>query len=282
MTRTDTHRPSVINPDEYRFVSFHSHRDEDVFAAITEANIFRQDIAATGGKFSTHEHGGACHVCGNVHAMTLARFHHRPTNTYVEVGETCADKLAGGEAISFRSFRDKMKAGVEAKAGRAKAEAFLADNGLAAAWDVYVSGEGETRAHEIVSDIVGKLVQYGSISDKQASFIVPLLKQIADAPAIAAARKAEADAADPVPSGRITITGTVLTVKEQETPYGWVHKMLVRAAEGGYKLWGTVPSAIADDVQAGSTVTFTATLKPSPDDAKFGFFSRPSKAAIAA
>jgi len=281
LKRNDVHRPSAIIPEEYRFVSFHSHRGEDVFAALAEADNFRRDMAATGGKFSTHEHGGSCHVCGNVHAMTLARFHHRPSNTYVEVGETCADKLASGDAIDFRSFRNKVKAGVELQAGRAKAQAFLADSGISAAWDVYVSDDGDTRAHEIVSDIVGKLIRYGSISDAQAAFISKLLKQIEDAPAIAAARKAEADAADPVPEGRIAITGEVLTVKVMETRFGLVQKMLVRASDGGYKLWGSVPSSIADDVQVGATVTFTATLQPSPDDAKFGFYSRPSKASIA-
>ena len=282
LKRNDVHRPSVIDPDEYRFVSFHSHRGEDVFAAMSEADNFRRDMAATGGKFSTHDHGGSCHVCGNVHAMTLARFHHYPTNSYVEVGETCADKLAGGDAIDFRSFRDKVKSGIEAKAGRAKAQAFLADSGISAAWEVYVSGDGDTRAHEIVSDIVRKLVRYGSISDKQVAFISKLMKQIEDAPAIAAARKAEADAADPVPEGRIAITGEVLTVKVMETRFGLVQKMLVRASDGGYKLWGSVPSSISDDVQVGAEVTFTATLQPSADDAKFGFYSRPSKAEIAA
>ena len=50
LKRNDVHRPSVIDPDEYRFVSFHSHRGEDVFAAMAEADNFRRDMASTGGK----------------------------------------------------------------------------------------------------------------------------------------------------------------------------------------------------------------------------------------
>ena len=145
-----------------------------------------------------------------------------------------------------------------------------------------MAGDADPRAHETVSDLVGKLVRYGSISDKQSAFISKLMKQIEDAPAIAVGRKAEADAADPVPEGRIAITGEVLTVKVVETRFGLVQKMLVRASDGGYKLWGSVPSSISDDVQVGAEVTFTATLQPSADDAKFGFYSRPSKAEIAA
>ena len=279
MTRTDAHRPSVINPADYRFVSFHSHRPDDYAIALMEQETFRQHMAATGGKFSSHDHGGACHICGNVHAITVARFYHVPSNTYVEVGETCANKLDGGEALDFRSFREKLKRGAAAAAGKAKAQRFLAEKGISPAWDVYTKDSGDTFAETTVCDIVSKLVRYGSISDKQVSFIGKLLKQIADAPAIAAARAAEAEAAAPVPTGRMTVTGEVLTVKEMDTAFGYTVKMLVRA-EPGYKLWGTVPSAIADDIKRGDTVTFTATLKPSDDDEKFGFFSRPSKAAL--
>lgn len=280
LKRTDRHRPSVIIPSDYEFVSFHSHRDEDVVAATMEQQAFRQHMQATGGKFSSHEHGGTCHVCGNVHAITVARFYHSLSNTYVEVGETCAHKLDGGEALDFRSFRERVKRGTAVKAGKAKAQKFLTENGLAAAWDVYTAESGDTFAETTVCDIVNKLVRYGSVSDKQVAFLGKLVKQIADAPAVEAARAAEAEAADPVPTGRIAVTGEVLTVKGQDTSFGYVTKMLVRA-EGGYKLWGTVPRSILDDITVGNTVAFIATLKPSPDDAKFGFYSRPSKAALA-
>ena len=48
--------------------------------------------------------------------------------------------------------------------------------------------------------------------------------------------------------------------------------------ESGNKLWGSVPSALIDQVEAGVKVSLTATVEKSRDDDHFGFFKRPSKA----
>ena len=86
MNRTDVHRPSAINPEEYDFVSFHDHRPDARAVNLVEREAFRAHMALTGGKFSGHDHGGVCHICGNANAMSVARFHHRRSNTYIEVG----------------------------------------------------------------------------------------------------------------------------------------------------------------------------------------------------
>lgn len=281
MTRTDTHRPSVIDPSEYVFVSFHDHRPDAAFAAIAEQEVFRNHMAATGGKFSGHEHGGVCHVCGNAHAMTVARFWHEPTNTYIEVGETCAHKLDGGEALDFRSFRAKAKAGVQAAAGKRKAENFLMTEGLTRAYEIYAANDWDGWGYEesTIANIVGKLVKYGNISAKQVDFIGKLLMQIDNRAAIAEQRRAEADAADPIPvfAGRAQIEGEVVSVKTVDTLYGVTIKMVVKAA-AGWKVYGTVPAGI--DVNRGDIISFDAKVTVSDDDPKFGFFSRPTKAKI--
>jgi hypothetical protein len=56
-------------------------------------------------------------------------------------------------------------------------------------------------------------------------------------------------------------------------------KMVVKV-EQGWAVWGSVPEAIAIEVEVGDTVTFTATVTRSDRDPKFGFFKRPTKAAI--
>jgi hypothetical protein len=237
MTRTDIHRPSVINPDDYQFVSFHSHHDDYVVNLI-EQERFRAHMSKTGGKFSDHNHGGSCHVCG-AHAMTVAQFHHVPSNTYVQTGEDCAEKLH--------------------------------------AWDIYNGGiDFDPKWEEnTICDIVGKLVRYGSISVKQKSFLSNLLDRIADRPRIAEQRAAEEAAASPIPvTGRVAISGTVLSLKGQETMYGYVTKMLVQH-DDGWKVWGTVPLALAE-VEKGYHVNFTATITVDSNDPKFGFFKRPS------
>jgi len=283
MARTDAHRPSAINPGDYTFVSFHDHRPDAWEVAVAEQAAFHEHMARTGGKFSHHDHGGVCHICGNVNAMSVARFWHRPTNTYIEVGETCAEKMIDGEAINFRSFRERVAAGLAAAAGKRKAEGILREAGLGAAWDVYTSdSDGGYREEATVRDIVSKLVRYGSISEAQINFLRTLADRIERRAEIAAQRTAEHDAAAPVPviDERLDIVAEIVSRRTEEGAYGTIHKALFRHATG-YKLWGTLPSAI-DTAERGDTVAFTARITVSDRDPKFGFISRPAKARIVA
>lgn len=83
----------------------------------------------------------------------------------------------------------------------------------------------------------------------------------------------------PVPEGRTELTGEVVKLKWQDSDFGGAYKMLVEASEG-FRVWGTVPRSIEDDVHEGDAVTFTATVEASKDDPTFGFFKRPTKAAL--
>jgi len=83
-----------------------------------------------------------------------------------------------------------------------------------------------------------------------------------------------------VPSGRQVIVGVILGMKWKESYYGKTLKMLVQD-DRGFRVWGTVPSSLADDdVNREDRIEFTATVEQSPDDSKFGFFKRPTKARV--
>lgn len=117
----------------------------------------------------------------------------------------------------------------------------------------------------------------------------------------AAERQAEHQAAEAITAGKQMITGEIISTKWVDGfAYGQrVLKMVVRD-DRGFKVWGTVPQAIIDEavyqtqirfgpdtsydygVLKGQRVTFSATVEASNDDDKFGFFKRPTKAAIAA
>ncbi len=94
-----------------------------------------------------------------------------------------------------------------------------------------------------------------------------------------AAERAERDAnATEVPAGRQEVTGVVLAVKTEDSPFGYnrmVTKVLLDA--GTYRIWGTLPAAIGY-ADRGDRVKFTATLEPKAGETGFGFFSRPAKA----
>jgi hypothetical protein len=93
--------------------------------------------------------------------------------------------------------------------------------------------------------------------------------------------RADRDAAhangEDAPEGRQVITGTLLTLKYQESHYGETLKMLVQD-DRGFRVWGSVPSSL--DANRNDRIQFTAAITQSDKDSKFGFFKRPTKAQI--
>jgi len=183
-TRTDIHRPSVILPKDYHFVAY-EYLGPDRSEINWNRQVIHEHMARTGGHYSQHDHGGNCHVCG-AHCIYTALFHHIPSNVYVRTGLDCAAKMELDEGEGER-FRQKVHAALEARAGKRKAQAFLENVGLARCWAIYTepytSDNPAARPIGIVRDIVSKLVQYGSLSEKQVDFLRKLLGQIDIAPA---------------------------------------------------------------------------------------------------
>ena len=204
--RTDSHRPSAIVPDNYEFVACEHIKTEGDPGLCEYQNEQRETIRAhmanTGGTYSRHEHGGNCHVCGSVNLIYSILFYHEPSNSYIRVGEDCAQKLEMGGTREMSAFRAAMRNALEAQAGKRKAQAILADKGLSALWAIYtapaeraasrdeegiVPGQKQLPYEEAtICDIVGKLVRYGSVSDKALAFAESLLGKIAKRAEIAA------------------------------------------------------------------------------------------------
>lgn len=251
----------------------------------------------TGGTYSHHQHGGNCHICGAA-ALYTALFYHKPTNSYIRTGLECANKL--DSAVDGEKFRSQVIDAREQVAGKRKAQAVLSDAGHAKAWEIYTttpagepyfagslgnSGFGEPSKtpyeERTIIDIVSKLVKYGSISPAQMTFIGRLLDKIANRAAIEAQRTVEHDASAPLPvtDKRMLIRGKVLSIKEPQNDWDiQITRILVQHADG-WKVFGTRPTSLAD-VKRGDVVEFRATVKPSKDDPKFGFFSRPTNGQI--
>jgi hypothetical protein len=317
MARFDIHRPAVIEPADYEFVCNEAIKItgiEDCHFIMAERARKAAHFARTGGKYATHEHGGNCHVCGAA-AIYTCLFWHAPTNTYIRTGNECAEKLGYGDAADFRK---KVGHALEAVAGKRKAKAVLEAAGAGKAWEIKEAVEARFAANNAayaawkaanpepeyaangpygveeigapkpapttndeltVLDIVRRLIKYGNITDKAMNYLKVLAERIEKAPAIAAARAAEAEAAKPVPvvKGRTVIRGEVLTVKTVEGFYGCTVKMLVKHADG-WKAWGTMPAGLF--AEKGDLVEFAATLEAAADDPKFGFWKRPAKAMV--
>lgn len=148
---------------------------------------------------------------------------------------------------------------------RSDAQKYLENLGIGDAWGVHLS-EVQGSEERTIRDIVGKLLQFGTLSGPQIGYVRVLLERISERGRVAA----------PCPTGRVTINGVVLSMKEQENQYapGTIWKMLVKADQG-FKVWATIPAAAVSSTERGSRISFTATLRPSQGDPCFGFGSRP-------
>lgn len=278
INRTDIHRPSVIKPEEYEFIGivYDPREQTEVGGAAMlaeERENIRHFMKSHGAKWAGHEHGGTCQCCG-ANALYLAAFYHEPSKEVIRVGEDCAQKLGFGCENAFNTARRQVANAKEYAAGKMKAQAVLSEMGLSQAWDIWkMTNRPDFYEENTVNDMVRNLIRYGSLSEKQEAFMRKLLHTINHREEIEAQRAAEKAAAQDCPTGRLVVTGTVLTTKMVEGSYGSTLKMLVKAQEG-YTLWGTVPSALT--VERGDAVTFKATIEPAKNDPKHGFFSRPS------
>jgi hypothetical protein len=315
--RTDPHRPSAIIPEDYEFVSFEYHGSSDLGAIMmlqAQREIFRAHMARTGGTYAKHENSGSCHICG-ANALYICRWYHAKSNTYIQTGEDCARKLDMSYG-NMNMFRRAIADAREAHAGKRKAIAVLGDAGLLRAWEIFEAAFPQHTAdckaagqnaygddngvenpctcdqlarqrawdaweERIIRDIVGKLIKYGSISDKQRDFIGKLLTKIDQRPIIEAQRAAEHEAAAPVPTGRVRIIGTVIGTKvvEDRWAYRGYHSrdvaektMLIIKSDTGFKVYGSRFNCL----KKGDTVDMMATCEPSKDDPKFGFYKRPA------
>lgn len=305
MTRTDIHRPSVLNAADYHYICMlysPSCGDPmaDALIAAAARRTLQSVMQSTGAKFSHHKADGCCGVCGT-RCMYYAVFRHVDSNCLIRVGIDCTAKMFDGDEDAFRPIRaaiseikDLVAVERRNKAGRLKAAAVLELAGQQAAWDIFTRDDCSTQESRTIVDMVGKLVRYGALSQEQHEYIDTLLHRIQNADQIEADRRAAWEAAEPVPAGRQALSGLILSVRLQEGFRGYEMKCLLQD-DRGFKIWMTLPAAayqyLSDAGALGGSqqrmklqrvvrMTCTATLEQSSKDAKFGFGKRPSSASI--
>ena len=178
------------------------------------------------------------------------------------------------ERLAKRREQDRARRARKAEEKAAKADAaretFLAEHeGLA---------EALKTEHHIIEDLNETLTRNGELSEKQVALAFRIVEQAAERAAEIAARPMEN-----VPEGRSEVTGEVVSLKWEDNHFSpspdapMVCKIVV-ADERGFRLYGTAPKAIREELAKGDRVTFTATLEPK--EAGFGFFKRATKARV--
>ncbi len=297
-TRIDIHRPSQVIPSDYEFVAVEVMKIEclgDCYALKAHREEIRQHMAKTGGKRSTHAHGGNCHVCG-AHCVYTCLFYHAKTNTYIRTGFDCSEKLEYNNEKMFRAIKKDVKSALEARAGKQRAKALLTEAGLGRAWElvretsdddlikmgaVRLLRDGETTYPSndfmTLTNIVSKLQKYGSLSDKQINYVSVLISKIEDRNQRLAKYAEEKKNADDAPSGRCEVVCEILKLTWDEDFE--INKVFAKA-ESGFTVYGTLPSCLNNKVTRGDRIKFRATFTPADNDPKHAFFKRPSNAEI--
>ena len=295
-TRTDIHRPSSpdFDPEAYELfgiftlyagyrVNFGSDKgdwvDSPFKIAVTglESRGWNTDIVGARDSVNSRQ----CGHCG-AHIKYGALMTFEKELSLIVVGEDCLQNRFESDLTKsqFQALREEQRLNTDRTKKSAKIAAVLQANpGLESCFD---------SNNSFVQDVLNRLHKYGELSERQIAAVLKAVKRDADwAVKKAADAKAMESAAD-APTGKVTVTGEILSVKIQETMYGSSLKMVVKT-EAGWKLWVTVPTSILSyrlssvgggDNLPGKTVTLTATVTPSDDDPKFAFGKRPSKAKL--
>ena len=251
------------------------------------------------GPVENHDGLGKCDVCGSHHRYGEV-WVHNPSDLRLCVGHVCAAKY--GLFASNPEYKNKHAAHIrkveqikKRRRVRAEMKEFLQDHRDLGS---YLRAD-----HHIVRDLRAKLICWGSISDKQIALARKISKEIAQRAAVEAEKNY---VAVPETDKRIEITGRVLGVKFVEG-FGYnscdITKMIVEVeADGGvYKLYGTMPRVIEDQIvelrdedaedweslkdiiaRVKPRVSFVAKVERSDKDEHFGFFKRPTKAEVIA
>ena len=210
-----------------------------------------------------------CIHCGNGTVRWITAVKHIPTGDLVVFGAVCTHRLGFADKHAFKLAQ--LQARAEARKVRftiyTKRAEFLAMSPAIAEALLHIDESVHAR-NAFAHDVLNKLDQYGTLSEAQATAVLASMARDVEYAAKRAAQDAEPKG--DAPSGRVQVSGTVLSIKEQESDFGITFKMLVKLTNNA-KVWVTAPSG----VERGDIVTFKATFEVSKDDKSFAFGKRP-------
>ena len=275
--RTDTHRPSALDPANYELAS---PLDGKVW--------YQAGPWIDGGRV-----GHTCNHCG--HSLRYyVRHVYKPTGEVVIFGEDCT-KLIGladsRSTLEFNKLRERARKDErEAKLAMEKEqrkEIFAKQ--YPELVEFFEDHDMDTERFYFVNEMHRALIFFGYLTTGQADAMRRTLvkrqemaaKQLEDA-----VNAPEADA----PSGKHTVAGIVVSSKVEDGLYGPQRKMLVKLDDGN-KVWGSMPASIIDGIRehygytedafkGGVRVSFSANFTVSNNDSHFSYYKRPTQGKV--
>ena len=298
--RTDIHRPSApgFDPEAYEYVGVidlnpyeirdadgrvedvidHSSIGDDEMQKLGERGYtpaahynIEYEITPEGMIETVYDHMHNCGHCGS-HIRFAAVMAHESSMEFIVVGQDClTNRFDEMSKADFKVLRDAAKkAARESKKAEQRADLIAEHPELT---DAFESN------NSFIQDVMWKFHKYAELSDRQIAAVKTALIRDAEWEAKKAAEYANNPAKD-APSGRVEVTGEILSIKLRETDFFSVFKMTIKTTDG-WKLWVSLPSSLDEaEAEVGDTVSMRVTVTPSNDDPKFAFGKRPSKAVL--
>ena len=210
-----------------------------------------------------------CAHCGHV-IRYAAELVHNTTNEKILIGETCLDSRFEITRAEFDALREQGRLNRHRATLNERKASFMAE------FPEVQTLLDRRNDNYILSDLADKFEQNAELSTRQLELAKKLYVQVDEYNA----RKALRDAQDAeliangvqVPTGRVTVTGTVLSTKWEDTEWGLSAKMLVQD-DAGWRVWTSIPGF--RDLLNNTRVKFSVDI--TPKDQLFGFGKRPTK-----
>lgn len=266
--RTDVHRPAALVTEDYEYLF--AIDNQSPWALDLDRDFLRELVSY---EPATADRGNSqCHHCG-AHVRYAAFLRYLPTGRTIVVGETCLDNRFSIATAEFHRLRKQAELD-RAQQRIVKARAAFVEANPDLAWLQDERVPEVVAWNDMVVDIARKFKLYGDLSEPQAAAVRKVYAKSVE-------RESRPKPVDPdpvpAPSGRVVVTGKVLTAQWRETDFGSTLKLLLQVPEAGgaWKLWVTCPSKLAHP-EKGDEVTLRATVEPSSDDPAFAFGKRPT------
>lgn len=222
-----------------------------------------------------------CDCCGH-QVKYVCVVQHTPTGDLYYVGRDCANKIECLKCWAGAISQSSVALAERAACSQREVEFLTKHTDMKEA--VLWAKQG---LNKIGTEMVEKIRRFGSISDGQLAFFKRLHSEDV-------ARRATATGT--CPTGKLTVTGTVLSVKVNvgEKPrwgFPTVTAKVLLDLGNGVKVYGNAPGSQAEyvpfaeprvSVVKGQQVCFTADFSPSLKDPLFGFWKRPRKWTVTA
>lgn len=275
------HTPANFDPANYEIVDYIDNKRPAYYGQpIQQLELEIREWTETnirlfGENFHSRIH--KCEHCNHSgHVRYIAVVNYIPTNTLHSFGYICAERLEIKDKAAFRLRFIKDKASID----HAKAESYK----LRAKFNetneeflkVLENASKMNLSNGFLIDIIAKFHNTNNVpSELQVKmFLISFEKYLN----FQKCHEEEQTQLTSCPEGRITISGTILAIKNHESQFGLSWKMLV-LDDRKFKIWGSLPSKLSVE-DKGKKVKFDAMITKSNKDQSFGFFKRPTKVCL--